>query len=241
MGEILIVSPPSRDVDVLQAALTAQRRRVRQCRRPEDGLAYARAGEVDLVIAELEMAPLSGPELLAAVREQVGAEAPPFVLMGELSHAAAAGHALQAGAVDFLPRPVEPGEAMEIVGRALGEAEFAHPAAASEEILFEAEDGVLVVRCPRRVDYDMALKLTEMLDQDFVPPERGLLVDLARTEYLASTAMGALHLLAERCGEMNDRAFVFGASPRLVSLLEMTGAFHFYKPVASEDEARAAL
>lgn len=239
MSEILVVAPKSRDTHRLIAALERDGRAPRHIQDPGDALVYLEsAAAVALVIAEQDMPDISGLTLLRRMKKETG-DVPPFVLMGEVTRSDAAGRALRLGALDFLPRPVSDLEAQAIVARALGEMQPNRGAGSGLE--FEAEDGVLIIRFPPEMGQDEARELSQLLGEGFMPPERGVVVDLDRTTYMCSSGVGVLHLLAESCGGDRERLVVAGARPRLRHLFELAGVYHYYRTAESVHEAIASL
>jgi phosphoserine phosphatase RsbU/P len=76
----------------------------------EAALAIARAGGVDLIISDWMMPGLTGPELCRAVRAEAGESYAYFILVTSKSGAEDIARGLDAGADDFLTKPVTWGE-----------------------------------------------------------------------------------------------------------------------------------
>lgn len=239
MGEIVLVCPENRDSRRLVEALDRTRCGVRCIPNAEDALVYLRTTPADLVIAEQDMTPLSGLDFFRRLQSGDGRKAPPFVLMADVSRSEEAGRALKLGALDFLPRPVSDNEAFSIVQGALEES--SRPWDGDGGIGFEADDGILIVRFPAEVGQPDIRQLTQLLRDEFVPPERGLVIDLERTRYICSSGVGTLHVMAEACANVAPNLYVAGASARIRRLLELAGVFHYYRNAESVYDAVADI
>ena len=100
---------------------------------------------VDVVLSDLRMPGLSGLEVLAATRRiQPAAQ---FVLMTAHATVGTAVEALRMGAYDYLTKPVDPDDVVQVVSRALGMARPAGPAGAPGDELLP---GVLGRSTPMR-------------------------------------------------------------------------------------------
>lgn len=239
MSEVLVASPQTREVRRLELALERHGHPVKVIERTAEALLYIQHMAVSLVLIEADLVEMPALEFLSAVHAIPGKEGLPVVLMGDVSRSQAAGAALRAGAVDYLPCPVDAHEAVTIVERALSGQDAA--GGAEGQLGFHAEQGVLIIRLPGQFDYASARELNDLLASGFVVPERGLVVNLVDTEYIASAGIGMLHLLAEECEALAGRVFMCDVRPRLQHLLSLSGVLHSYRCVETEQDALAAL
>lgn len=87
MRTVLVVEDDRQVLAVIRAHLTAAGYRVLAATDGEQGLALARAGDVDLITLDVLMAPLSGRDVLARLRADPATHAIPVVLVTVLDRA----------------------------------------------------------------------------------------------------------------------------------------------------------
>ena len=90
----------------------------------EEALAKLDQDEPDLIITDLTLEPMSGLDLLHALREryeQEPREAPPVIMVTAYGSERSAVEAMKAGAVDYLPKPFDNDELALVVRRVLEE------------------------------------------------------------------------------------------------------------------------
>jgi response regulator RpfG family c-di-GMP phosphodiesterase len=105
-GTILIVDSDVEETTVLELALLENLYRVQVARASDEALRFAEGSEVDVVVSEMKLDSGTGPELLEKLRAMPGKEAIPFVFLSEETDAAKVAAALDAGATDYLFKPL---------------------------------------------------------------------------------------------------------------------------------------
>lgn len=238
MATILLIHGASRNGRMLHRALEMAGHRLWIASCPREAGTLLDCVDVDLVIAE-EGNGETGLQALRELQDVRGDKMPRFLVMGGATEASVAARALDLGAADVLPLPIDTEEARGIVARALGE-ESGHAAQAGE-LAFTAEDGVLRLAMPQRADVDVTAQLSCILNSGFVVPERGVLVDLTPTEYISSSVIGSLYLLAKMCAPIADQLFLVGPAARVEHLLRLAGVVQFYRVVPDEAAALEEL
>ena len=81
-----------------------------------EGLAMIRSFQPDLVIAEVDLAVVSGMELLRLVRGDVALSSIPWIMMGSPSRRA---ETMAAGCPHFLPKPIKSRDLEQVVYQSL--------------------------------------------------------------------------------------------------------------------------
>ena len=110
----------------LERLLTRRGYRVETAASGEEGIRKLEDGEIQLVITDLTLEPLSGLDVLRWVRnrseEQGGSNVdPPVILMTAYGSERSAVEAMKLGALDYLPKPFDNDELVLVVERALEE------------------------------------------------------------------------------------------------------------------------
>ena len=107
MARVLIVDDEKTFRVAAQAGLAAEGHEVRTAASGGEGLALARSFAPDIVVLDRNLPDADGLSVLARLREEGGDDAPLVVMAtayGEIENAV---HALKAGAVDYLTKPVQ--------------------------------------------------------------------------------------------------------------------------------------
>ena len=106
----------------------------------QEALAALSGGAPEVLVSDIRMPGLSGLELLQTVKQRHPAV--PVIVMTAYSDLDSAVAAFQGGAFEYLPKPFDIDQAVELIRRALGEsrreAEAVEPPAATPEILGQA-------------------------------------------------------------------------------------------------------
>jgi response regulator RpfG family c-di-GMP phosphodiesterase len=102
----LIIDPDPEETTVLELRLLEQGFEVAQAHTIEHALKYLEKGEIELVIAELELGSGDGLALLAEVRKRPWGQKLPWVVVTGRSNRNDAQKAFDLGAADFLSKPV---------------------------------------------------------------------------------------------------------------------------------------
>jgi response regulator RpfG family c-di-GMP phosphodiesterase len=104
-GTILIVDPDVEETTALELALLENLYRVLVARATDEALRFAE-GDIDVVVSEMKLDAGTGGELLEKLRAMPGKESLPFVFLSEETDAAKVEAALDAGATDYLFKPL---------------------------------------------------------------------------------------------------------------------------------------
>jgi DNA-binding response OmpR family regulator len=102
---LLVVSPNRSHLALLARRLGAEGYAIVTAADGATALAELRRSPIDLVIAELVMEPMSGPELTRAIREQLAYAEVPVILIASRAEADPAVRAFAAGAEDVILKP----------------------------------------------------------------------------------------------------------------------------------------
>ena len=123
---VLVVDPDPEETTILELRLIEQGFEVRQARAAEHALKMLAAGEVELVVSELDLGQQDGLKLLAEVRRNPWGESIPWIVLTGRSSREDAQRAFELGAADFMNKPVSPdllvAKAKQILERQVGRA-----------------------------------------------------------------------------------------------------------------------
>ncbi len=106
-GEILVVDDDPSNVDLLIRRLTRDGHEVTGLTSGEAALAWVETHPVDLVLLDLIMPGLNGVEVLRALRAREETRLTPVVIISGLDEADGAIRCIEAGADDYLSKPVD--------------------------------------------------------------------------------------------------------------------------------------
>jgi two-component system, NtrC family, nitrogen regulation response regulator GlnG len=127
----------------------------------QDALDALAGGAPEVLVSDIRMPGLSGLELLNAVKQRHPAV--PVIVMTAYSDLDSAVAAFQGGAYEYLPKPFDIDQAIELIRRALGESrresEAAEPAGEAPEILGQAPAMQEVFRAIGRLSQSSATVL----------------------------------------------------------------------------------
>ncbi|MGH8676710.1 MAG: sigma 54-interacting transcriptional regulator, partial [Burkholderiales bacterium] len=127
----------------------------------QEALAALSAGAPEVLVSDIRMPGLSGLELLNAVKQRHPAV--PVIVMTAYSDLDSAVAAFQGGAYEYLPKPVDVDQAVDLIRRALDEsrreAEAVEPSAVTAEILGHAPAMQEVFRAIGRLSQSSATVL----------------------------------------------------------------------------------
>jgi CheY-like chemotaxis protein len=115
---ILVVDDEPADLEVLSEILTAAGYRVSKAQSGIEGLKLAKKGWVDLAIVDLLMPGLDGYSLIGMLTRDRMFKSPVLVISGRVEERDAQ-QALDAGAVGFIAKPVEPDDLVARVAKLL--------------------------------------------------------------------------------------------------------------------------
>jgi DNA-binding response OmpR family regulator len=102
---LLVVSPNRSHLAVLAKRLGAEGYAIVTASDGATALAELHRARTDVVLAELVMEPMSGPELTRAIREQMAFAETPVILIASRAEADPAVRAFEAGAEDVILKP----------------------------------------------------------------------------------------------------------------------------------------
>lgn len=106
-GEILVVDDDAGNVDLLTRRLTRDGHAVTSMTSGEDALRWAEDHPVDLVLLDLIMPGLNGVEVLRLLRGREETRLTPVIIISGLDEADGAIRCIEAGADDYLSKPVD--------------------------------------------------------------------------------------------------------------------------------------
>ncbi len=141
MAKILVVEDEQQLRSTLAIALRREGHEVDAVARGEDGVAFARDGSFDLVIADVRLEGISGLEVLRALRQDSPETG--VILMSAFGSVETAVEAMQAGAHDFLRKPIDPLHVTSAVNKALSSRGGFQTAAVEGEAELSAFPGII--------------------------------------------------------------------------------------------------
>lgn len=106
-GEILVVDDDAANVDLLARRLTRDGHEVTSMSSGEDALRWIEGHTVDLVLLDLIMPGLNGVEVLRELRSREETRLTPVIIISGLDEADGAIRCIEAGADDYLAKPVD--------------------------------------------------------------------------------------------------------------------------------------
>ncbi|WP_152047204.1 adenylate/guanylate cyclase domain-containing protein [Aureimonas psammosilenae] len=106
-GRILVVDDNPAMRDLIERRLTREGHEVTVCGSGEEALARASEGGVDLIMLDLLMPGIDGLEVLRRLKAEAGATPMPVIVMSALNEAEAAVRCIEAGADDYLSKPLD--------------------------------------------------------------------------------------------------------------------------------------
>jgi response regulator RpfG family c-di-GMP phosphodiesterase len=105
-GTVLLVDPDVEETTVLELALLEKKYDVHVARAVDEALRFVESADVDIVVSEMTLEPGTGFELLRKVRARSGGTELPFVFLSQETDATKVAEALEAGAADYLFKPL---------------------------------------------------------------------------------------------------------------------------------------
>ena len=234
MAEVLIVAPPSRNADRLRDILQEAGHGVHRAESIAEGLLAADRP----VLAAFCFYALPDGTILNFLEQLRGRSTRrPVVIVADFAESCLAAQAMQRGAADFLPVPLDPAEVSAAIGRILAQ-RSANPVG---QIRFEADEGVLILHLPLEVTYDSARSVDQLIQGGLPNPASGIIVNLERTRYFSSSGISSLFLLHLHFPALKERVFITGANPQILHTLRLAGTQHFFRFAPTVGEAVKTL
>jgi anti-anti-sigma factor len=162
----------------------------------------------------------------------------PVVVLAPFSNSEAAGDAMALGAVDFLPYPFDPTEVTACAARLLYSEQ---QVLSSQQIRFQAKQGVLVLHFPPEVVFEAARHLACLVEDGLPAPERGIVFNLSQTNYFSSSGIGVLFLIHKSFPQLTGKICICGARAQIRNTIRLAGAAEFFRLLDTEAEAIEAL
>ncbi len=177
---ILIVDAEEVSRRVLKAMLRNNPYRILETDRPTEALAILEKEDVDLLIIDLVMPEMSGPELCRRVKSDERHHFTPILMLTNVGGSQNEIEGITAGADEFLTKPLHPEVVRTRVRALLRNKAAVDSLEEAETILFalaqavEARDEYTMGHCQRLADYSVALgKALGLADEELLALHRG--------------------------------------------------------------------
>ena len=105
-GTVLLVDPDVEETTVIELALLEKRYNVHVVRAIDEAERFLESGEVDVIVSEMTLASGTGLDLLARVKRSRKGSSIAFVFLSDETDAGKVAEALDAGAADYLFKPI---------------------------------------------------------------------------------------------------------------------------------------
>lgn len=122
-AKVLLVDDNEANLELLRAYLADLRCAILTARDGQEALAQFRGERPDLVLLDIMMPRMSGFQVCEAIRREEGEPRTPVIMVTALNQVADVERALEAGADDFLTKPVD---RMELVVRVQSQLRIRH-------------------------------------------------------------------------------------------------------------------
>jgi response regulator RpfG family c-di-GMP phosphodiesterase len=127
-GTVLLVDSDVEETTVLELALIEKRYDVHVARAMDEALRYLESGDVDIIVSEMTLPGATGFDFLAKARAVPGADQVPFVFFSDEADSTTVARALEAGAIDYLFKPLASQVVVAKLRRLLDQNQAARPA-----------------------------------------------------------------------------------------------------------------
>jgi diguanylate cyclase (GGDEF)-like protein len=175
---VLVVDDSSTIRRILTRDLTAAGYRVGEASDGREGLAQVRATRPDLVLLDVDMPVMTGPEALRELRADPVVGDTPVLFLTARTSAADVAHGLELGAQDYLRKPCEPAELVARVRIALAVRTQARSLEAQAARLDEISRSDRLTGLGNRVELDLVVERWRMAN-----PEQQVAVCLADVDH----------------------------------------------------------
>ena len=187
-GKILVVDDTPANVDLLQGLLTRDGYVVQTAVNGEDALAAVARDAPDLILLDVMMPKIDGFEVCRRLKQDPGTRLTPIVLLTSLQEREDKIQGINAGADDFLTKPVNAQELRARVRSLVRLKRYTDDLDSAESVIFslaatiEARDPYTQGHCQRLAQYAVALGVhRDLRDDDLAALHRGgLLHDVGK-------------------------------------------------------------
>ena len=187
-GKILVVDDTPANVDLLQGLLTRDGYVVQTAVNGEDALAAVARDAPDLILLDVMMPKIDGFEVCRRLKQDPGTRLTPIVLLTSLQEREDKIQGINAGADDFLTKPVNAQELRARVRSLVRLKRYTDDLDSAESVIFslaltiEARDTYTDGHCQRLAQYAVALGVhRDLRDDDLAALHRGgLLHDVGK-------------------------------------------------------------
>jgi putative two-component system response regulator len=187
-GRILLVDDQARNRNLMKRLLARAGHDIIEAESGEAALQAARDREPDVILLDVIMSGLDGFETCARLKEHPRTRLVPVVLVTALCDPEDRLHGIQAGADDFLTKPVDPHQltarvqSLVRLKRYTDDLDSAEAVIVSLALTIEARDTATEGHCQRLARYAAAIGRTLGLDQDdvFALHRGGFLHDIGK-------------------------------------------------------------
>lgn len=180
VGSVLVVDDLAANRQLFERLLRQQQYEVRLATSGEDALAAVAAKPPDVVLTDLRMANGDGLELCRAMKAAVATRLIPIIIMTGAVESGDRIRAIEAGADDFLAKPVDHAElrarvrSLMRVKRVTDDLDSAETVLRSLALTIEARDTYTAGHCERLAQYATNLgRALDLSHEDLVTLERG--------------------------------------------------------------------
>jgi putative two-component system response regulator len=171
-GSILVVDDLEANLNLLEDVLTAQGYHVLRARDGEEALEVVLREHPDLVLSDVRMPKCDGFDLCRAMKSVAATRLTPIVLMTGTAEAADRITAIEAGANDFVTKPIDQPElkarvrSLMQIKRFTDDLDSAEAVLRSLALMIEARDTYTDGHCQRLARYATELGMRLNLDED---------------------------------------------------------------------------
>jgi putative two-component system response regulator len=171
-GTILVVDDLETNLELLAEILTLQGYRVLTARDGEEAIEVVRRDDPDLVLSDVRMPRCDGFDLCRAMKAEPSTRLTPVVLMTGTTDSADRIRAIEAGANDFVTKPIDQPELRARVRSLMQIKRFTDDLDSAEDVLrslalmIEARDSYTDGHCQRLAQFAAEVGLTLGLDEE---------------------------------------------------------------------------
>lgn len=233
MGDMMILGPDTRERTRLEDLICSRGRHILKEETLQSAKGTIEAGRVSHIFCFYNLEDGTVLDLVQHLKDTEQKHIR-VVVVEDFAESRRAAEALSRGAFDFLPVPLDPTEVAATIGRLIATGGNVMP---SEEIRFEAKDGILVLQFPNEVSYGAAAEIGRLIESQLVAPERGAVVDLTHTRYFSSSGIGLLFILCDAFKGLGDALLICGARPHIRNTMRLAGVDKVYRFCETREEA----